>query len=360
MNWVSAVVILVSGGFAQLEATNFQFENANVETSEFVAETFSLKYAKAADMAWLLDDENLDYRDRYGILQQRVCGSSIEYKIKRVGKRKIVVDERTNSLLIIAARSDLEIIKEALTELDVVSAQILIDALILLIPADQLHSGANDIYDDNWRSRIGNLTHLRLHAPQASQVKAEYATIVRGAEFSLVATMKGKLDAATAILSTNAGIKIIQRPRIQTSAGIRATMFSGFAYPSGGVYPRPLLPPNSQSADSAIEMTFEINSDLSFSCDIREVTNSPSAAVNGNLVGSRPLVRIAFSEGESYMLAGPVVTNRASIFSEVSQFDRVPKLGGLINKVITYPKRSIRYETIVLFSARMLPFHNNR
>src|SRR5258706_1027568 len=367
MNWVFALVILVSGGFAQLQATDSQSGNVNLDPAEFVAETCSLKYGRAADMAWLLDEENIDHYGRYGILQQQIRGSPVEYKIKRVGKRKIVVDERTNSLLIIAARSDQEIIKEALTELDVVLTQILIDGLVFLVPTEQpTHSDINYGNYESWRSRIGNLAHLKLQAPEASQVKAENAMIARVGEFAFVATMNGNLDAAGTILSTNAGIKIIQRPRIQISIGEAATMFTGFnprlasGSRLGGSYPCGPLLLSSQVVDSAIEMTFEINSDLSYSCDILELTNCPSAAVNGKLGGRLPLARIAFNEGETYVLAGPIVTNRESIFSEVSALDRLPKLGGIINQAISYPKRAVHYETVVLFSARILPFQNNR
>ena len=48
-----------------------------------------------------------------------------------LGQTKIISDERTNSLLIYAAKEDMKTIKEIVAKLDVVLAQVLIEAAII-------------------------------------------------------------------------------------------------------------------------------------------------------------------------------------------------------------------------------------
>src|SRR4029077_20992863 len=50
-----------------------------------------------------------------------------------------------------------------------------------------------------------------------------------------LATLRGDLDSMINALATNAGVRILQRPRIQTSEGEPATLFVGSAppYPGG-------------------------------------------------------------------------------------------------------------------------------
>ena len=52
-------------------------------------------------------------------------------EIQILGQTKIIADERTNSLLIFASREDMKMIKDIVAKLDVVLAQVLIEAVII-------------------------------------------------------------------------------------------------------------------------------------------------------------------------------------------------------------------------------------
>src|SRR4029077_213208 len=48
-----------------------------------------------------------------------------------LGQTKVIADERTNSLLVFATRSDMDMITNIIAKLDVVLAQVLIEAIIV-------------------------------------------------------------------------------------------------------------------------------------------------------------------------------------------------------------------------------------
>src|SRR6185295_2631853 len=59
--------------------------------------------------------------------------------IQVIGETKIIADERTNSLLIFASREDMKMIKEIIAKLDVVLAQVLIEAVIISVNLNNSH-----------------------------------------------------------------------------------------------------------------------------------------------------------------------------------------------------------------------------
>src|SRR4029079_3940181 len=64
-------------------------------------------------------------------LRNIIQRASASGQIQVIGETKIIADERTNSLLIFASRSDMEIIKKIISQLDVVLAQVLIETVII-------------------------------------------------------------------------------------------------------------------------------------------------------------------------------------------------------------------------------------
>src|SRR5262249_10326157 len=71
------------------------------------------------------------FSDRLRSIIQRAGGGGGQGDIQVIGTTKIIADERTNSLLIFASRSDMETIKKIISQLDVVLAQVLIETVII-------------------------------------------------------------------------------------------------------------------------------------------------------------------------------------------------------------------------------------
>src|SRR5204863_5623382 len=68
------------------------------------------------------------FTDRLRSLVNRAATSG---EIVVLNQTKMIADERTNSLLIYASREDMKTIKDIITKLDVVLAQVLIEAVII-------------------------------------------------------------------------------------------------------------------------------------------------------------------------------------------------------------------------------------
>ena len=64
-------------------------------------------------------------------------GANGNGEIQVIGQTKIISDERTNSLLIYATREDMKTIRKIVEQLDVVLAQVLIEAVILEVSLDK-------------------------------------------------------------------------------------------------------------------------------------------------------------------------------------------------------------------------------
>ena len=64
-----------------------------------------------------------------GIMQNAGMGGTTNIHV--LGQTKIIADERTNSLLIYASKEDMEKIKDIISKLDIVLAQVLIESVII-------------------------------------------------------------------------------------------------------------------------------------------------------------------------------------------------------------------------------------
>src|SRR5437879_13328581 len=64
-------------------------------------------------------------------LRNIINRASTSGDIQVIGQTKIIADERTNSLLIFASREDMKTIKDIISKLDIVLAQVLIEAVII-------------------------------------------------------------------------------------------------------------------------------------------------------------------------------------------------------------------------------------
>lgn len=71
------------------------------------------------------------FTERLRNIISRASAPTTSGDITVIGETKIIADERTNSLLVYATRQDMETIKDVISKLDVVLAQVLIESIIL-------------------------------------------------------------------------------------------------------------------------------------------------------------------------------------------------------------------------------------
>jgi general secretion pathway protein D len=158
--------------------------------------------------------------------------------IKIFGQTKIIPDERTNSLLVFADKQDMDRIKEVISKLDVVLAQVLIDAIIMEVSLDNsrnLGVSYNQVTPSspgNYFQGIGAINN---------------GTFLNGANFvnnggtnglgglpaglSYAAAFGQDFDATVTAVANDSRINVLSRPRIQTSHAVPAEIQVGNTVP---------------------------------------------------------------------------------------------------------------------------------
>lgn len=178
---------------------------------EFISEVIPVKYAKATEIAAALN--------KSALLDPSAKHRPAAENIVELGQHKIIADERTNSLLVYAGQEDMPRIKEIISHLDIAAAQILIEAVIIEVNRDNdLEFSVIDNQKVPWMTNF--VSNLPTDATPSANSTPE-------AGFYRLAVISNDLDSFVTTLATNNSVKILQRPRIQTSDGEPGQLFVG-------------------------------------------------------------------------------------------------------------------------------------
>ena len=257
--------------------------------TEFISEIIPIKYAKASDIAAALHKSApLEWKAKHRPVSENIVES---------GQDKVIADERTNSLLVYASREEMKQIKQIISRLDVVAAQILIEAVIIEI--NRTNGFAIKGIDDQEFSWMTNFVPIAVtNAPPA--VEPTRPTRASGkAGFYRFAAISNDLDSFVTTLASNKSVRILQRPRIQTSDDEPAQLFVGESRPLEDMYPSGAYTCGSGgSAYSSIqainlgvtlELTPSITSDKSVALDIHQSIEKANGSVTIENVGEVPI-----------------------------------------------------------------------
>ncbi|HZO84038.1 MAG TPA: secretin N-terminal domain-containing protein, partial [Verrucomicrobiae bacterium] len=184
-----------------------------------------------------------------GRLQQIVNRAASSGDIVVLGNTKIIADERTNSLLIFASKSDITTIRDIIEKLDVVLAQVIIEALVLEV-------GLNDDFEfgisylqrkkdlgggSEGAGAIINPISGQPPEPDTVGTVGGGTNNVLASGFSYFARW-GDFNVALRAAASDGRVSVLSRPRVQTSHAVEANLFVGETrpYPTssqfGGVY----------------------------------------------------------------------------------------------------------------------------
>lgn len=304
---------------------------------------------------------------------RRALGTAIDEttvyaKVQALGPRKITWDERVNYLIVTASASDLAKIKEIISKLDVVLAQVLVEAAIIEFPLE----GTNNVvpYLNSREGRIPpSLIALTNFAGLSSTPfvlnELTNRSGSRGGLLTYEAVITSDLDTLQSGLGTHGG-KTLQRPRIQTSDGVPATFWVGRVrvppqmYYGGGAYCGCGRIEQLEGGVS-LDLTCGIVGDDFILTDIKQRVDEFAVDVNIQNVGSVPTYNSRTSEGHIGVRKGEVIALnvienvKESVFSEVPALEKVPLAGHLLNRIITNPTHTKRYELMVLIRPIILP-----
>jgi general secretion pathway protein D len=288
-----------------------------------------------------------------------------------LGQTKIISDERTNSLLIYASKEDMKTIKEIVGKLDVVLAQVLIEAVILEVTlTDNFDVGFNYLQhpqkSGNWTG-VGAINTKQFLQPNdftgINGITNTGGLIPQG--FSYLMNFNQDLDVTVTALAGDSRAKILQRPRIQTSHNEPASLFVGEnrPYPTSSYYGGGAYGGYSSIQQLQIgvqlDVTPLINPDGLVVMDIHQKIDNFIGNVTIQNVGDVPVTsskeaqaKVSVRDHDTIILGGLIETDKNNSSSGVPYLKDIPLLGYLFRSTHT---DGTRKELIVLIRPTVLP-----
>ncbi|HTI99834.1 MAG TPA: secretin N-terminal domain-containing protein [Dongiaceae bacterium] len=311
-----------------------------------------------------------------GIISKAATGGAGEFQI--LGPNKIIADERTNSLLVFASHDDMVTIKKIISQLDVVLAQVLIEAVILDVTlADNFNFGVSagqqpksftpsvtggGVVNNGNGSVNSGLSFLQ------SFISSNGTNTTSGFPSTDGLTYFGKLgptwDVAVSALAGNNNVKVLARPSIQTSHAVPANIFVGETRPyiTGTYYDGYNSGSRSQYQQSQIGISLDvtplINPDGLVVMDIQQQVQQVggSVTIDGNDVpitqDQNASSKVAVRNGETIVMGGFIQNQKSETKSGVPYLQDIPLLGGLFRST---KNTSSRRELLVLIRPTVLP-----
>jgi general secretion pathway protein D len=279
--------------------------------------------------------------------------NGVQQPIQILGQTKIIADERSNSLLIYATKADMVTIKEVISKLDVLLAQVLIESVIMEVDLNKA-----------WNYSI-SAAQQRLNGPDVNGAPiTSIGAINNGTPFysflgntntwpgnftssalsglSYFANIGPNWNIALSAAANDSSVHIIQRPRIQTSQAKEAQFFVGESVPyvssvyyaSG--YGGPSSSYNQLQVGISMDVTPFINPDGLVVLDINQQINDISGYQPITGVGNVPTTdnrtftsEVAVKDRDTIILGGFTDTETDKSSSGVPLLEDIPIIGNL-------------------------------
>ena len=303
-------------------------------------------------------------------LQNIINKASSSGEIQVLGQTKIISDERTNSLLIFASKEDMKTIKDIVSKLDVVLAQVLIEAVVISVTLTDSRDLAVSYLQHpqssgKWTG-VGALNNNNLLS--AANYAVTGTTNASGSiagGFSYLTSLGQDLDVALTAAAADSRAKILQRPRIQTSHNEPASLFVGESrpYPTSSYYGGGAYGGYSSIQQLQIGVTLEvtplINPDGLVVMDIHQKIDSFEGNVTIQNVGDVPVTsskeaqtKVSVRDHDTIIMGGLIETDKNSSKSGVPFLMDLPLLGNLFR---TSSRSETRSELVILIRPTVLP-----
>lgn len=316
------------------------------------------------------------FTDRVRSLIDRASsGKGGEFQI--LGQTKIIADERMNALLVFANHDDMLMIKKVVKQLDVVLAQVLIEAIIMEVTLDNsqtLGISAAQNPTGNHNVYVGGYNNGQsfFQFPGTSGSSNSFPGNVTGAlpgnMFSYWGNFGNNLQVALQAAASEGRVNVLSRPRIQTSHGVEADLFVGETIPyvdstTAGAFGGTGVYNSYQQQQIGITLKVKplINPDGLVVMDIYQEASEPgpsSTAVNINgtevptINQRQAAATVAVKDRDTIILGGMISTTQSKTKSGVPYLKDIPLLGNLFRSTATSEER---VELIVLLRPTVLP-----
>ena len=305
-----------------------------------------------------------------GIMQNAGMGGTTNIHV--LGQTKIIADERTNSLLIYASKEDMEKIKDIISKLDIVLPQVEIESVIIEVDLNKStdlgvsYQEAKGHGIGNYLNGQGAINNGNIISPNTflSGTATNAAGSLPGG-FSYLAHLGQDLDVTVTATANDSRARIVQRPRIQASHGVPATIFVGETtpYPTGSYYGGGAYGGYSSIQQMQVGVTLTvtplINPDGLVVMDIQQQIDSISGSVAIANIGNVPITSsksasttVAVRDHDTILIGGLIETTKNDTYSGVPVLMSIPVLGNLFR---SSSKANARSEVIILIRPTVLP-----
>ena len=302
------------------------------------------------------------FQDRLRQIVNRAAGAS---EVQLLADARIVPDERYNSLIVYANKEDMKMLTNIVSKVDVLLAQVLIEGVVLSVSLNDENNlgvswlqkpisfGKNTIGTGGINNGPGFLTNIASIASSLSP------------GFSYFGALGKNFDVSLNALATSGRVRILQRPRIQTSHATLAAFFSGSTVPFvTGVNNYGYIGTGIQSSTIeqvqvgvTLSVTPFITPDGLVVMDIDQDISSidKTVTIDGNPVPQtatrHATATLSVRDNETIMLGGYIEDNRLTSKSGVPILKDIPLLGALFR---TRNNNKTRSELLLLMHVSIL------
>jgi general secretion pathway protein D len=308
-------------------------------------------------------------------LQKIVSSAAGAGQFQLFGQTKIIADERTNSLLVFANDEDMKMIKLIIGKLDVVLAQVLIDAIVMEVDlGDTRNTGISSASRNgaNEFSGVGGLNNLSSAATgflggtttnsTGTGINSTLANLPGG--LSYFGKYGEDINVVLEAVATGSKTHILSRPRIQTSHAVQADLFIGETVPyvTGSYNYGYSTGPSSTYSQLEVGIHLQvmplINPDglvvMDIQADVEDIESYTQISGNAVPVTSKQQAgaKVAVRNGETIMLGGFIKDSRSSAISGVPGLMNIPGLGNLFRSTSIINSRQ---ELVMLMRPTVLP-----
>jgi len=287
-------------------------------------------------------------------------------QVKILENANIVPDERSNKLLIFANKRDMIMITNIVSKVDVMLAQVLIEAIILEVNlGDTLNVGVSAVqHPKKFGEDFSGAGVVNNGQPFLSGLTNFPGTT--GSGFSYFGRLGQDFDVAINALATDNKVNVLSRPRIQTSHAIPGSFFIGqtlpyvtgvtdYGYVSAGVSSRSTITKEEIGLNLDVTpyitpegmVVMEIVQDFGQHTGDVTIDNNPIPIVNRRAASAVLTVR----NGDIIMLGGFISDSRSANKSGVPFLKDIPGLGVLFR---SKKNDNSRTELMILMKATVL------
>jgi len=305
------------------------------------------------------------FQDRLRQIVNKAAGAS---EVQLLADARIVPDERSNSLIVYASKQDMQMLTNIVSKVDVLLAQVLIEGVVLSVSLNDENNlgvswvqkpvsfGNNTVGTGIINNGPGFLTNIANIASVASSLSPG---------FSYFGTLGKNFDVSLNALASSGRVRILQRPRIQTSHATLAAFFTGSTVPFvTGVNNYGYIGTGIQSSTIeqvqvgvTLSVTPFITPDGLVVMDIDQDISSidKTVTIDGNPVPQtatrHATATLSVRDNETIMLGGYIEDNRLTSKSGVPILKDIPLLGALFR---TRNNNKSRSELLLLMHVSIL------